>query len=53
VTVIAPPVVLTKNPSPLTAVKGAVFVVVHQSTVPVLPVTLAKDNVPEPSVTSA
>ena len=37
VTVIAPPVVFTKNPSPLTAVKGEVLAVVHQSTVPVLP----------------
>ena len=37
VTVIAPPVVLTKNPSPDTAVKGEVLAVVHQSTVPVLP----------------
>ena len=37
VTVIAPPVVFTKNPSPDTAVKGEVLAVVHQSTVPVLP----------------
>jgi len=37
VTVIAPPVVLRKNPSPDTAVKGEVFAVVHQSTVPVRP----------------
>ena len=37
VTVIAPPFVLTKKPSPLTAVNGLVFAVVHQSTVPVLP----------------
>jgi len=37
VTVTAPPEVLTKNPSPDTAVKGAVLAVVHQSTVPVLP----------------
>ena len=37
VTVIAPPDVLTKKPSPFTAVKGEVFAVVHQSTVPVLP----------------
>ena len=36
VTVIAPDVVFTKYPSPLTAVKGLVFAVVHQSTVPVL-----------------
>ena len=32
-----PAVVLTKNPEPLVAVKGVVFAVVHQSTVPVLP----------------
>jgi hypothetical protein len=37
VTVIAPPLVLTKNPSPLVAVNGDVLAVVHQSTVPVLP----------------
>ena len=37
VTVTAPDVVLTKNPEPLVAVKGLVFAVVHQSTVPVLP----------------
>ena len=37
VTVIAPLVVLTKNPSPDTAVKGDVLAVVHQSTVPVRP----------------
>ena len=35
VTVTAPDVVLTKNPEPLVAVKGLVFAVVHQSTVPV------------------
>ena len=37
VTVIVPPVVFTKNPSPLVAVKGEVLAVEHQSTVPVLP----------------
>jgi hypothetical protein len=43
--------VFTKNPSPLTAVKGLVFAVVHQSTVPVRPkpvcdAPLAKATVP-------
>ena len=37
VTVIAPPVVFTKNPDPFVAVKGEVLAVVHQLTVPVLP----------------
>ena len=37
VTVIAPEVVFTKYPSPETAVKSAVLIVVCQSTVPVLP----------------
>ena len=37
VTVTAPHVVFTKNPEPLVAVKGDVFAVVHQSTVPVRP----------------
>jgi hypothetical protein len=37
VTVIAPEVVLTKYPFPETAVNPAVFGVVSQSTVPVLP----------------
>ena len=37
VTVIAPDVVFTKYPLPLTAVKPAVFAVVSQLTVPVLP----------------
>ena len=37
VAVTAPPLVFIKKPSPLTALKGAVFAVVHQSTVPVLP----------------
>ena len=37
ITVTAPDVVFTKKPSPLTAVKGEVLAVVHQSTVPVLP----------------
>ena len=37
VTVTAPLVVLTKYPLPEVAVKGEVFAVVHQSTVPVLP----------------
>ena len=37
VTVTVPPVVFTKNPEPLVAVKGAVFAVVHQLTVPVRP----------------
>ena len=37
VTVTEPLVVFTKNPEPFVAVKGLVFAVVHQLTVPVLP----------------
>ena len=50
VTVIGPLVVLTKNPEPLVAVKGLVFAVVHQLTVPVRPNPVCV--APDPKVTA-